>query len=54
VSAQETAARLGRLRGLDMLSDARGIFALAAIDHRASLPSRPRSRERSRRTQPAS
>jgi tagatose 1,6-diphosphate aldolase len=37
VSARETAARLGRLRGLDMLSDARGIFALAAIDHRDAL-----------------
>jgi tagatose 1,6-diphosphate aldolase len=37
VSARETAARLGRLRGLDVLSDARGIFALAAIDHRDSL-----------------
>jgi tagatose 1,6-diphosphate aldolase len=37
VSARETAARLGRLRGLDALSDARGIFALAAIDHRHSL-----------------
>jgi tagatose-1,6-bisphosphate aldolase len=37
VSARETAARLGRLRGLDTLSDARGIFALAAIDHRDSL-----------------
>ena len=37
MSARETAARLGRLRGLDMLSDARGIFALAAIDHRDSL-----------------
>jgi tagatose 1,6-diphosphate aldolase len=37
VSARETAARLGRLRGLDMLSDARGIFALAAIDHRDSF-----------------
>jgi tagatose 1,6-diphosphate aldolase len=37
VSGQETAARLGRLRGLDTLSDARGIFALAAIDHRDSL-----------------
>jgi tagatose 1,6-diphosphate aldolase len=37
VSARETAARLGRLRGLDMLSDTRGIFALAAIDHRDSL-----------------
>jgi tagatose 1,6-diphosphate aldolase len=37
VSARETAARLGRVRGLDMLSDARGIFALAAIDHRDSL-----------------
>ncbi|MDX6560937.1 MAG: hypothetical protein QOD65_751, partial [Gaiellales bacterium] len=31
MSARETAARLGRLRGLDVLSDARGIFALAAI-----------------------
>ena len=37
MSARETAARLGRLRGLDMLSDTRGIFALAAIDHRDSL-----------------
>jgi tagatose 1,6-diphosphate aldolase len=37
VSARETAARLGRLRGLDTLSDARGIFALAAMDHRDSL-----------------
>jgi len=37
VSAGETAARLGRLRGLDTLSDARGIFALAAMDHRDSL-----------------
>jgi tagatose-1,6-bisphosphate aldolase len=37
VSAHDVAARLGRLRGLDMLSDARGIFALAAIDHRDSL-----------------
>jgi tagatose-1,6-bisphosphate aldolase len=37
VSAHETATRLGRLRGLDALSDARGIFALAAIDHRDSL-----------------
>jgi tagatose 1,6-diphosphate aldolase len=37
VSTRETAARLGRLRGLDMLSDARGIFALAAMDHRDSL-----------------
>lgn len=37
MSARETAARLGRLRGLDSLSDARGIFALAAIDHRDSL-----------------
>jgi tagatose 1,6-diphosphate aldolase len=37
VSAHDTAARLGRLRGLDMLSDPRGIFALAAIDHRDSL-----------------
>jgi tagatose 1,6-diphosphate aldolase len=37
VSAPEIAARLGRLRGLDMLSDTRGIFALAAIDHRDSL-----------------
>jgi tagatose-1,6-bisphosphate aldolase len=37
VSAQETATRLGRLRGLDALSDTRGIFALAAIDHRDAL-----------------
>jgi tagatose 1,6-diphosphate aldolase len=37
VSARETASRLGRLRGLDTLSDARGIFALAAMDHRDSL-----------------
>jgi tagatose 1,6-diphosphate aldolase len=37
VSAQDTASRIGRLRGLDMLSDARGIFGLAAIDHRDSL-----------------
>ena len=37
MSAHDTAARLGRLRGLDMLSDPRGIFALAAIDHRDSL-----------------
>ena len=37
MSAHETAARLGRLRGLDTLSDARGIFALAAIDHRDAL-----------------
>ncbi|MDX6571765.1 MAG: tagatose 1,6-diphosphate aldolase [Gaiellales bacterium] len=37
MSAPETAARLGRLRGLDTLSDARGIFALAAMDHRDSL-----------------
>ena len=34
---RETAARLGRLRGLDTLSDTRGIFALAAMDHRDSL-----------------
>jgi tagatose 1,6-diphosphate aldolase len=37
VSARESAARLGRVRGLDTLADARGIFALAAIDHRDSL-----------------
>ena len=37
MSARETAARLGRLRGLDTLSDTRGIFALAAMDHRDSL-----------------
>ncbi len=37
MSARETASRLGRLRGLDTLSDARGIFALAAMDHRDSL-----------------
>jgi sulfofructosephosphate aldolase len=37
VTALETAARLGRLRGLDMLSDTRGIFALAAVDHRDAL-----------------
>jgi tagatose 1,6-diphosphate aldolase len=36
-SVTDTAARLGRLRGLDALSDVRGIFALAAIDHRDSL-----------------
>ena len=37
MSARETAAHLGRLRGLDTLSDERGIFALAAMDHRDSL-----------------
>jgi tagatose 1,6-diphosphate aldolase len=37
VSARETAARLGRLRGLDAITDARGIFGLAAMDHRDSL-----------------
>ena len=37
VSARETAAHLGRLRGLDTLTDSRGIFALAAMDHRDSL-----------------
>ncbi|MDX6560819.1 MAG: tagatose 1,6-diphosphate aldolase [Gaiellales bacterium] len=37
MSAQDIATRLGRMRGLDMLSDTRGIFALAAIDHRDSL-----------------
>ena len=37
MTALATAARLGRLRGLDTLSDARGIFALAAIDHRDAL-----------------
>ena len=37
MSARETATRLGRLRGLDALSDTRGIFALAAMDHRDSL-----------------
>ena len=42
VSARETAARLGRLRGLDTLSDTRGIFALAAMDHRDSLRHRVR------------
>jgi tagatose 1,6-diphosphate aldolase len=36
-SVSDTAARLGRLRGLDALSDVRGIFALAAIDHRDSF-----------------
>ncbi len=37
MTARETAGSLGRLRGLDTLSDTRGIFALAAIDHRDSL-----------------
>jgi tagatose 1,6-diphosphate aldolase len=37
MTMRETAGRLGRLRGLDTLSDARGIFALAAIDHRDAL-----------------
>ena len=42
VSARETAAHLGRLRGLDTLTDSRGIFALAAMDHRDSLRRRIR------------
>ena len=37
MSARETAARLGRLPWLDRSSDTRGIFALAAMDHRDSL-----------------